>query len=389
MERNNLYKNGIPQFDGQKYAFWSIRMKTYIQAQGFEIWQSIVDGYTTPTVPPTNDKAVKLGQNNSKATNALLNGLRNKNFFIALTYLKSKKEGHETIFTKVAHCKSAKEIWDKLRNIYEGDSKVKETKLQTYRGQFEQLKMKEDENIAAYFLRVDETVNAIIGLGEEIEESVIVQKVLRSLPMRFDPKISTLEERSDLNSISMDELHGIFTAYEMRTEQENPDVKEAAFKASKRSKKKEKKQEEHSNNSDVSEDDEEVANFVKRLNKGTDGRYRGKLPLICFNCDGIGHFANKCPHKKKRNDEGYSKGKQTYKGKRTTKKVFKKILCTKEDISSSDEDEVSDSETGRVLFMEVEDSDKEDSKKNMKKPKKNMKKSKKKLKRQKLTTEKN
>jgi hypothetical protein len=343
MERNNLYKDGIPQFDGQKYAFWSIRMKTYIQAQGFEIWQSIVDGYTTPTVPPTNDKAVKLGQNNSKATNALLNGLS------------------ETIFTKVAHCKSAKEIWDKLRNIYEGDTKVKEAKLQTYRGQFEQLKMKEDENIAAYFLRVDETVNAIIGLGEEIEESVIVQKVLRSLPMRFNPKISALEERSDLNSISMDELHGIFTAYEMRTEQENPDVKEAAFKASKRSKQKKEQQEEYSSNSDVSEDDEEVANFVKRLNKGTDGRYRGKLPLICFNCDGIGHFANKCPHKKKRNDEGYSKGKQTYKGKRTTKKFFKKSLCTKEDISSSDEDEVSDSETGRVLFMAVEDSDEEDS----------------------------
>jgi hypothetical protein len=26
----------------------------------------------------------------------------------------------------------------------------------------------------------------------------------------------------------MDELHGIFTIYEMRTEQENPDVKEAS-----------------------------------------------------------------------------------------------------------------------------------------------------------------
>jgi hypothetical protein len=143
---------------------------------------------------------MKLGENNSKAINALLNGLS------------------DTVFTKVAHCKSAKEIWDKLRNIYEGDSKVKTTKLQTYRGQFEQLKMKEDEDIAAYFLRVDETVNAIIGLGEEIEESIIVQKVLRSLPMRFNPKISALEERSYLNSISMDELHGIFTAYEMRTE---------------------------------------------------------------------------------------------------------------------------------------------------------------------------
>jgi hypothetical protein len=78
--------------------------------------------------------------------------------------------------------------------------------------------MKEEENIAAYFLRVDETVNEIIGLGEEIEESVILQKVLRSLPMRFNPKISSLEERSDIKSISMDELHGIFTTYKMRNE---------------------------------------------------------------------------------------------------------------------------------------------------------------------------
>jgi hypothetical protein len=103
--------------------------------------------------------------------------------------------------------------------------------------------MKEDEDIIAYFLLVDETVNAIIGLGEEIEEYVIVQKILRSIPMRFNPKISTLEETSDLDSISMDELHGIFTPYEMRTEQENLDVKEASFKASKRSKKNKKEQE--------------------------------------------------------------------------------------------------------------------------------------------------
>jgi hypothetical protein len=43
--------------------------------------------------------------------------------------------------------------------------------------------------------------------------------------MRFDPQISALEERSDLNSISMDELHGIFTAYEMSTEHKNIYIK--------------------------------------------------------------------------------------------------------------------------------------------------------------------
>jgi hypothetical protein len=54
-------------------------------------------------------------------------------------------------------------------------------------------------------------------LREEVGESMIVQKVLRYLPMRFDPKILALEEREELGMISMDELHGIFIAYEMRT----------------------------------------------------------------------------------------------------------------------------------------------------------------------------
>jgi hypothetical protein len=86
--------------------------------------------------------------------------------------------------------------------------------------------------------------------------------------MIFDPKILALEEREDLESITMDELHGIFKAYEMRTEQEIPDIKEASFKASKRSKKKgNQKETEHSSNSDILEDDEEVVNFVRRLNK--------------------------------------------------------------------------------------------------------------------------
>jgi hypothetical protein len=45
------------------------------------------------------------------------------------------------------HCKSSEEIWDRLEVVYEGDDKVKEAKLQTYIAQFENLKMKEEENI--------------------------------------------------------------------------------------------------------------------------------------------------------------------------------------------------------------------------------------------------
>jgi hypothetical protein len=45
------------------------------------------------------------------------------------------------------------------------------------------------------------------------------------------------------------------------------------------------------------------------------------------------------------------------------KKKIKKHLCTKEDNSSSNQYEVSDSNTKRVLFMVVENSNEEDSEK--------------------------
>jgi hypothetical protein len=60
---------------------------------------------------------------------------------------------------------SAKEIWDKLVNNYEGYKKVKLAKLQSHRMQLESLRMSEDENIAGLFLRVDENENTMKGLG--------------------------------------------------------------------------------------------------------------------------------------------------------------------------------------------------------------------------------
>jgi hypothetical protein len=56
------------------------------------------------------------------------------------------------------------------------------------------------------------------------------------------------------------------------------------------------------------------------------------------------------------------KKKQIQKGRRNKNMFFKKILCTMEDSSSLDEDEASESDTKRVLFMEIEESDEEGSK---------------------------
>ena len=127
-----------------------------MEAQGVEIWQSIENGYKVPKTVPTNANELAQYNNNSKANNHLLGAI------------------DEFVFAKVMNCPSIKEMWDKLQTTYERDSKVKEAKLQTYRGQFEHLRMNEDEDIAAYILRVDQLLNTIRGLGEEVVEAIFV-----------------------------------------------------------------------------------------------------------------------------------------------------------------------------------------------------------------------
>ena len=97
-------------------------------------------------------------------------------------------------FVKVMHYTSTKEIWDKLKNVYEGDGKVKRGNLQAYKRKFKHLMMKEEEDIATYFLWVYEIVNTMRGLGEKVKNGVLVQKRLRSLPLRFESKVLALEE---------------------------------------------------------------------------------------------------------------------------------------------------------------------------------------------------
>ena len=162
------------------------------------VWTFVLEGYKVPEDIPVDDEGKKKFQNHAKALNTLQSSLNKK------------------VLAKVLNCKNAKDLWQKLETIYAGDSKVKKAKLHTLKVQYEGLKMKEEENIFEYLERVDEFVNAIQGLGETIEDTYIVDKVLRTLPMVYNPKVSTLEDRQDTKNITLDELYGILTAYELR-----------------------------------------------------------------------------------------------------------------------------------------------------------------------------
>jgi hypothetical protein len=112
MDDHEKISNGIQKFVGINYAYWSDRVKTYLTDLGVEIWYSVVNGYVIPNNAPTYPNEKKIMSCNSKARHVILAALK------------------PTIDSKVMGCNTAKEVWDNLKNIYEGDPKFKQVKLQ-------------------------------------------------------------------------------------------------------------------------------------------------------------------------------------------------------------------------------------------------------------------
>jgi len=47
--------------------------------------------------------------------------------------------------------------------------------------------------------------------GEKVEEPSLVQKILRSLPDRFNQKVSAIEELNDLKALAFDQILSVRT----------------------------------------------------------------------------------------------------------------------------------------------------------------------------------
>ena len=89
--------------------------------------------------------------------------------------------------------------------------------------------MHNEESIASFVLRLDDILNRIRNLGETITDTTLVEKVLRSLTSKFESKVSAIEEKQDLQSLTIVQLHGIRTSCEMR-KGGSSEVKEVIFR---------------------------------------------------------------------------------------------------------------------------------------------------------------
>lgn len=80
---------------------------------------------------------------------------------------------------------------------------------------FESLRMDESENITEYDRRLIDISNEAFSLDDLITNEILVSKVLRSLPERFNITVRAIEEAKDTSTIALDDLICSLRTFEM------------------------------------------------------------------------------------------------------------------------------------------------------------------------------
>ena len=88
--------------------------------------------------------------------------------------------------------------------------------------------MKDIESIDSFYTRVVGLINQLKYHGDNIEDIRVVEKVLRSLPHKFESLVMTLEENKDMSHFTIDELQSSLINHEHRISRSNTSL-ECAF----------------------------------------------------------------------------------------------------------------------------------------------------------------
>ncbi|XP_038688586.1 disease resistance protein RGA2-like [Tripterygium wilfordii] len=203
-----------PVFSGEGFDFWLVKMEALLQAH--DLWSE--NGYTPIEITETST----VNQIKQQKENHTKN-------FKALSFLHAAVS--EVIFARIVGLKSAKEAWDKLKEEFQGSERVRSVKLLTLKREFELQRMKENETVKEYSDKLVELVNKMRLYGEVISDQKVVEKVLISLPERFEAKVSAIEESCDLKKLTVSELCSKLQAQEQRASMSSEDVSEGAFQA--------------------------------------------------------------------------------------------------------------------------------------------------------------
>ncbi|GJU82079.1 retrovirus-related pol polyprotein from transposon TNT 1-94 [Tanacetum coccineum] len=216
-------------------------------------------------------------------------------------------------YERIFMCNTEKEIWKTLLITHQGNSQVKDNKIDLLVQQYEQFIIFEDESIDNAFARFNTIITSLKALDEGYSSKNYVRKFLRALHPKWRAKVMAIEESKDLTSLSLDELIRNLKVHEMIIKKDSKIVKAKAERKSLTLKAKKESSDEEC--STFGSEDEEYAMAVKdfkkffkrrgrfvrqpRNDKKTFQRSRddktSKNDRKCFRCGDPNHLIGECP----------------------------------------------------------------------------------------------
>ncbi|GJT66992.1 zinc finger, CCHC-type containing protein [Tanacetum coccineum] len=139
------------------------------------------------------------------------------------------------------------------------------------------------------------TAKEFKGLGETLEDKVLVRKLLNSVPKKFLPIVATIEQYQDLDEMSFEEAVGRLTAYEERIKSQDTlesNDQDKLLMASSNNKSYGKWR-----SRDFNKEAKESMKWKNNPNArraSTSQGTKDKSKLRCYECGEHGHFAKEC-----------------------------------------------------------------------------------------------
>ncbi|XP_074373463.1 uncharacterized protein LOC141713787 [Apium graveolens] len=190
-ETNKLKEGAIglnyPMLAKSNYTAWALKMKVYMKAQG--VWDAV----------------------EAKKTGTVVNERQDK---IALATI--YQEIPEDVLLSVAEKETTKEAWEAIRTLCQGAERVKKARVQTLKGEFEFMCMKDADSLDDFCLKLNGLVTHIRALGETLTDSYVVKKLLRAMPTKYLQIVSTMEQFGDIENMTVEEVVGSLKAHEER-----------------------------------------------------------------------------------------------------------------------------------------------------------------------------
>ncbi|KAD5802931.1 hypothetical protein E3N88_14291 [Mikania micrantha] len=272
-----------PMLKSLNYTTWAIRMKAILDANGLR-----------ETIEPTVETTADTKKDKS-----------------AIAYMFQTLS--EELLLQVADCKTAKEVWDTLKIRHVGATQVQQARLQSIKSEFDRLIMKDDESVDSFTLRLTSNVSKATSCGATIDQPTLVRKFLTAMPDRFLQIIASIEQFSNLDTLTLDDVIGRLKTYEERIKYRkgiSNDSQEKLLFTKHDNKKGHGKrfgnQVPNRFNSSQKNWRDDKGKQVDKDERSFQGSHYNKSKkthkpmskVRCYNCKERGHYSNTCPKRK-------------------------------------------------------------------------------------------